>query len=128
MDKIWSAQDEEFLLKNHDSISRSELAEKFKVSEDEISSKVEALLQKTGDSEVAADSETVAASNVPESAKPPSEKADSKGLEETVVSKEILIKGMERLSGSKDKVESSITIMTEEGWKPVLIKREKITY
>ncbi len=37
-------------------------------------------------------------------------------------------KGMERLSGDNKVVQTSMMIMTKEGWKPVMVKRKKISY
>ena len=37
-------------------------------------------------------------------------------------------KGMERLSGDKNMVQTPIMIMTEDGWQPVMVKRKRIFY
>ena len=67
-------------------------------------------------------------------ASPPS-KLKSKPAEEKEIGEkrseialEIRRKGMEQLSGSDTKVDSTIMIMTEEGWKSIKINRSKINY
>jgi len=58
----------------------------------------------------------------------PREKKKETVEKKTQTAMEIKQKGMERLSGTENKVDSSIMIMTEEGWKSIKINRSKIKY
>jgi hypothetical protein len=128
MAKKWTPSEEKFLLDNYGKVPMNELAEKFGVTRKAISAKLDKLRAAYGIRPVGAqdrDAEaTVVAPAVPKV--PP---RSTRAVHRAQLQRPIKPPPVEPLDGDAfgPKVPSGLFIKTEEGWKPVLLDKEKIS-
>ena len=128
MAKKWTPSEEKFLLDNYGKVPMNELAEKFGVTRKAISAKLDKLRAAYGIRPVGAqehDAETTAAAPSIPKVPPRSTRAVHRAQPQSPM-KPSPVEPVDR-DAFGPKVPSGLFVKTEEGWKPILLDKEKIT-